>query len=81
MEIEEETIKMRIFSQSLGGEPKKWFKDLPPDSIHDLPTLYQTFVNKWEIKKNPLQILSEYNNLKINLGESVHDYSTRFNNV
>ena len=38
-------------------------------------------MDKWEIKKNPLQILSEYNNLKRNLGESVHDYSTRFNSV
>ena len=81
MEIEEETMKMRIFSQSLGGEPKKWFKKLPPNSIHDLPSLYQTFVNKWEIKKIPLQILFKYNNLKRNPGESVQDYSTRFNSV
>ena len=33
MEIEEETIKMRIFAQSLGGEVKKWFKGLTPNSI------------------------------------------------
>ena len=32
MEIEEETIKMRIFAQSLGGEVKKWFKNLAPHS-------------------------------------------------
>ena len=36
MEIEEETIKMRIFAQSLGGEAKKWFKSLTPNSINDL---------------------------------------------
>ena len=54
MEIEEETIKMRIFSQSLGGEAKKWFKLLTPSSINDIPSLYQKFINKWEIKKNPL---------------------------
>ena len=78
MEIEEETIKMRIFSQSLGGEVKKWFKNLAPHSINDLPSLYQTFIKKWEIRKNPLQILSDYTNLKRNTGESVHDYCTRF---
>ena len=72
---------MRIFAQSLGGEAKKWFKGLTPHSINDLPSLYQTFTNKWEIKKNPLQILSDYNNLKRNTGESVQDYCTRFNSV
>ena len=81
MEIEEKTIKMRIFAQSLGGDVKKWFKNLPPNSINDLPSLHQTFINKWETKKNPLQILTEYSSLKRNPGESVHDYSTRFNSV
>jgi len=81
MEIKEETMQMRIFAQSLGGEAKKWFKNLATNSIYDLPSLYQTFINKWEIKKNPLQILSEYNNIKRNRGESVQDYCTRFNSV
>ena len=81
MELEDETINMRMFAQSLGGEPKKWFKILAPYSIHDLPALYQTFINRWEIRKNPIQILFEYNNLKRNTGESVQDYCTRFNSV
>ena len=71
MEIEEENIKMRISAQSLGGESKKWFKGLTPNSINDLPYLHQTFINKWEIRKNRLQILSYYNNLKRNTRESV----------
>ena len=73
MEIGYETVKMRIFAQSLGGEVKKWFKGLTPNSIHDLPTLHQAFINKWEAKRNPLQILAEYQSLKRNQGESVHD--------
>ena len=81
MEIEDETIKMRIFSQSLGGEVKKWFKGFPPNSINDLPSLLQTFINKWEVRSNPLQILAKYKNLKRNPRESVQDYSTRFNSV
>ena len=40
MEIDDETVKMRIFAQSLGGDVKKWFKGLPPNSIRDLPSLY-----------------------------------------
>ena len=57
---------------------KKWFKGLPPNNIQDLPSLYHTFINKWEVKANPLQILAEYKNLKRNVGESVQDYSIRF---
>ena len=81
MEIDDDTVKMRIFAQSLGGDVKKWFKGLPPSSINDLPSLYHTFINKWEVKANPRQLLAEYMNLKINVGESVHDYSIRFNNI
>ena len=33
------------------------------------------------MKKNPLQILSEYENIKRNVGESVQDYCVRFNAV
>ena len=59
MEIDGETTKMRIFSQSLGRVVKKWFKGLPPNTIRDLPSLHQTFINEWEVKTNPLQILAE----------------------
>jgi hypothetical protein len=34
-----------------------------------------------EVKKNPLQILSEYESIKRSPGESVQDYCTRFNNI
>ena len=81
MEIDDETIKMRIFAQSLGGDVKKWFKILPPGSIQDLPALYHTFIKKWETRANPHQLLAEYMSLKINVGESVHDYTTRFNKI
>ena len=59
MEIDDDTVKMRIFAQSLGGEVKKWFKNLPAGSIQDLPALYQTFINKWETRENPRQLLAE----------------------
>ena len=38
-------------------------------------------MDRWEVKKNPLQILSEYENIKRNVGESVQDYCIRFNYV
>ena len=60
---------------------RKWFKGLAPHSINDLQGFYQTFLNKWEVKKNPLQVLSDYKNLHRNTGESVQAYCTRFNSV
>ena len=81
MEVHDETVRMRIFAQSLGGEPKTWFKSLPPNSIHNILELCQVFTNKWKVRRNPIQILSEYNNLKRENGESVQAYCTRFNNV
>ena len=67
-EIADETIKLRIFTQIFGGEVRKWFKNLATHSIHDLPAFHQLFLNKWEVRKNPLQTLSEYENIKRNIG-------------
>ena len=70
-----------MFAQILGGEARKCFKGLTPHSINDLQAFHQLFLNKWEVKKNPLQILSDYKNLQRNTGESVQAYCTRFNSV
>ena len=59
MEIDDDTVKMRIFAQSLGGDVKKWFKSLPPGSIQDLPALYHNFIDKWEVRVNPRQLLAD----------------------
>ena len=80
-EIDDETVKLIMFAQSLGGEARKWFKSLTPHSINDLQAFHQTFIKKWQVRKNPFQILSDYNNLKINTEESVQVYCTRFNSV
>jgi hypothetical protein len=77
-EVDEEDVKMRLFAQSLNGEVRKWIKALPVASLNDITSFHQYFLNRWEVKKNPLQILSEYESIKRNQGESVQDYCTRF---
>ena len=72
---------MRIFVQSFTGEVRTWFRALSANSINDLEALYRKLLNRWEKKKHPLQILSEYENLKRGTQETVQDYCTRFNNV
>ena len=50
-------------------------------SITSLDVLQRQFLDHWEIRKDPLQINAEYNNLKRNPGESIQDYIIRFNTV
>ena len=59
-EIDAENVTMRLFVQTFGGEVRKWFRALLAGSINTLPNLQRKFLDRWEVKKNPLQILSEY---------------------
>ena len=55
---------MRMFAQSLSGEAKKWYKYLPAGSIRNLLAFQTTFWDRWDDKKIPFKISSQYNNLK-----------------
>jgi hypothetical protein len=79
--MNEADVQMRHFAQSLTSEFKKWFKSLRDASIVYIVSFQHTFLNRCEVKKKPLQILSEYENMKINQGEMVQDYCIRFNNI
>ena len=59
--------KMSLFSQSLSGEAKRWFKDLPARYIPTFEAFQTLFLNRWEENKSPLQDLSQYNNLKMEI--------------
>jgi len=80
-EIDESDVQMRLFSQTLAGDVKKWFKGLPANHIVDLVAFHRLFIDRWERKKNPLQILSEYENIRRAPNESIQDYCTRFNSI
>jgi hypothetical protein len=79
--VDEADVQMRLFAQSLTGDVKKWFKALHAATITDIVVFHRAFLDRWEVKKNPLQILSEYENIRQNQGETVQDYCTRFNNL
>jgi hypothetical protein len=80
-EVDEADVQMRLFAQSLTGDIKKWYKGLRDASILDLTAFQMSFLDRWEVKKNPLQILSEYESIRRNQGETVQDYCTHFNNL
>jgi hypothetical protein len=80
-EVDEANVQMRLFAQRLMGDVKKWYKGSRVSSVLDLITFQRIFLDIWELNKNPLQILSEYENIRRNQGETVQDYCTRFNNM
>ena len=41
-EIDDDSVKLRLFSQILGGKVIKWFKGLTPHSVNDLQAFHQT---------------------------------------
>jgi hypothetical protein len=73
--------KMRLFMQSLSGEVRKWFKALPGASIQDFVAFEMSFITIWGDKKNPLQLLTQYNNMKRALEEMVQEFSIHFMRV
>ena len=70
-----DAVKMRFFSQILLGDAKKWFRDLPSRSIATFEAFQTSFLERWDDNTSPLQVLSQYNNLKKGGFESVHEFS------
>jgi len=78
-EIDAKNVAMRLFVQTFAGEVRKWFIGFPVARIITLAEFQRQFLARWEVKKNPLEILVEYEQIKRNVGESVQDYCIRFN--
>jgi hypothetical protein len=80
-EVDFADVKMRLFTQSLVGDVRKWFRALAPASITDFTAFETLFLARWGDKKNPLQLLTHYNNMKRSLDETVQEFSARFMKV
>jgi hypothetical protein len=80
-EVDYVDVKMRLFEQSLSEEVRKWFKSLPPARIQDLFAFETSFINRWGDKKNPLQLLTQYNNMKRAPEETMQEFSSYFMKV
>jgi hypothetical protein len=81
LNIENEDVWMRVFVQSLDGEARKWFRGLTPGSIDGIEALDDSFLRHWGDKKYFLYYITEFGSLKRREGESVSDFSKRFNKM
>jgi hypothetical protein len=74
-------VWMRIFVHSLEGEARKWFRALPPRYINWIEALDNAFLRQWGDKKYFMYYMTEFGSLKRKEGESVSDFSKRFNKM
>ena len=63
-EVDYEDVKMMLFAQFFLGDVRKWFRGFLPNSIVNFQAFGNAFLRKWEDRKNPLQLLTQYNNMK-----------------
>jgi hypothetical protein len=80
-EVEEDNVCIRMFSLSLLGKVKDWCKNLPAASISNFCQFVQVFLDRWVIMGKFFHILEEYDHLKRKPGETVQQFSTKFNKV
>jgi len=80
-EIDEDDVKIRLFSLSLQNRIKSWFKNLPNASISNFQQFIKLFLDRWIIKVNHFVIMEEYNQLKRHPNETIQQFSDRFNQV
>jgi hypothetical protein len=57
-DVDHEDVKMQLFTQSLSGEVRKWFKALQVASIPNFTAFETSFITRWRDKNNPLQLLT-----------------------
>lgn len=79
--IEHEDVWTRLFVQSMDGEARKWFRDLPPSSIAGIEALDEAFLKQWGDRKDYLYYITKFCSLKRKEGESLVDFTKRFNKV
>ena len=80
-EVEEDDVCIRMFALSLGGKVKDWFKNLLAARIIYFNQFMQVFLDRWVVMRNVFLLLEEYDHLKRKPGETVQQFSARFNEV
>jgi hypothetical protein len=65
----------------LDGEVRKWFRGLAPGSVAGIEALDSIFLRQWGDRKDFMYYMTEFGSLKKMEGESVSDFSKRFNKM
>jgi hypothetical protein len=79
--IVDRDVWMRIFVHSIDGEDRKWFRALTPRSIDGIEYLDDVFLRQWRDKKYFMYHIIEFGSLKRKEGDSISNFSKRFNKM
>ena len=72
---------MRMFIHILDGEVKKWFRELPGNSITLIEELQDVFMRQWGDTKDHTYYITEFGALRRKKDETIADFSKRFNKM
>ncbi|KAH9287659.1 hypothetical protein KI387_031776 [Taxus chinensis] len=78
-EIEFEDVYIKLFIHTLEEDARDWYKYFPDNSIDSWTEMKNAFRLQYGDKTDPRFLLSEFENIKKNPNESVHDFNTQFN--
>jgi hypothetical protein len=65
----------------LDGQARKWFKELPANSMVGIEKLDEVFLKHWGERRDLLYYITEFGNLRRENGESVSDFTKRFDKM
>ena len=80
-EIDHDDVCMRVFSQSLKGDTKHWFKHLHLETIISWVELKKVFLKFWGKEKSLERQLNEFYTLKRPKNESISVISRKFSSI
>ena len=69
------------FVQSLDGQARKRFKEFPTGSIVGIESLDDIFLKHWRERRYHLYYITEFSNLRRENGESISNFTKRFNKI
>jgi len=67
--------------QRLDGQARKWFKELPANSMTSIEQLDEVFLKHWGERRDLLYYINEFGNLKRENGEFISNFTKRFNQM
>ena len=69
--IEAKDVWMRVFVQSMDGEVRKWFRELPANSITLIEELQDVFMRQWGDTKDHTYYIIEFRALRRKKDETI----------
>jgi hypothetical protein len=76
---EAEDVVMKLFSNTLHGDAKKWYDNLPNASITSMDQFEEVFLEEWGIQSEDISVLQKnFEDIKQTENETLFNFQDRF---